>query len=109
MSKRTPGPWQIGLKTSKYKVDEKHHLKLAALGLPNEFEALSIGGNFIGQVALIPLDESSIENAQLIAAAPEMYEALIALWSFMHGRTIGFGDAVRKAQAALEKAEGRHK
>jgi hypothetical protein len=55
-------------------------------------------------------------NAQLIAAAPEMYEALNAFRKaveFAPLQTIGFGEsmpwgeAIEKARAAIAKAEGR--
>lgn len=48
---------------------------LIAAGLPTRFEALSIG-LFSAQLAIIPLDESSRENAEL----------LCKLWNDHHAR-----------------------
>jgi len=43
------------------------------------FRSVSVGGPN-GQVAIIPLDESSIERGRLIAYAPEMARMLLRVW-----------------------------
>lgn len=71
--KYTPGPWGIGSRKATYTVLPEMAKKLQAYGLPTEFKALSVGTSR-GQVAIIPLDESNVANARLIAAAPELLE-----------------------------------
>lgn len=76
-AKHTPGPWSVAPRVGRYQVipaTEHERIQLASInGL--EFEALSVGGAN-RQMAIIPLDESNIDNANLIAAAPEMLEAI---------------------------------
>ncbi len=71
----TKGPWEMYTRRAIYRVGEKEEAKLKAYGMPTQFEAVSIGTKQ-GQIAIIPLDESSLANGQLISAAPEMYKAL---------------------------------
>jgi len=56
---------QLAKKTAHYSIDGDEAKKLIAHGLPVKFEALSIGDSR-GQVAIIPLDESNLENAERI-------------------------------------------
>ena len=81
-AKRTPGPWTLNPYAADYEVvssDAPDHIALRMMMLEvhgkGKFKALSIG-NIHGQIAIIPLDESSEANAKLIAAAPDMAEAL---------------------------------
>ena len=81
-----------------------------------KFVAISIGSTE-GQVAIIPLDESNEANARLIAAAPELLEAVdiaIAvlehslkwakknseLWKYEHAAIVRLHAAAAKATAA---------
>ena len=73
----TPGPWTIGVRSNTYQAVGDSE-KLVAVGLPVQFVALSVGTPQ-GQVAIVPLDESSRENAHLIAAAPALLAALKGL------------------------------
>lgn len=75
MSKFTPGPWSVAPKKAMYGAFGEEARKLEAVGLPTQFEGLSIGTDS-GQIAIIPLDESNEANAQLIAAAPELLHCL---------------------------------
>lgn len=54
-----------------------------------------------------PRPEECVANAQLIAAAPELLEALreavTELWSLPYGSAL----VLRMARAAIDKAEGR--
>ena len=77
--RHTPGPWKLSLKEGEYTVGKKQAKLLAMHGLPTTFNALSVGSdNGRGaQMAIIPMDESNQANGYLIAAAPEMYEALL--------------------------------
>ena len=74
----TEWPWVVGEKENYYSFDgtieEKKLLEIN--NIPLRFPALGIGTN-TGGVAIIPLDESNNANAKLIAAAPDMLEALI--------------------------------
>jgi len=86
MSAHTPGPWIIGQRSNKYKVNadsESERIQLERLGLI-DFYALSVG-SVSGSVALIPLDESNIENALLISAAPDMFEVLESIEAIIFG------------------------
>jgi hypothetical protein len=76
-NKHTEGPWNIAPKTCEYiaNPDAEIKAKMILMGIPLSFNALSIGTD-MGSVALIPLDESSRENAQLIVAAPDLLKAL---------------------------------
>jgi hypothetical protein len=49
-------------------------------------------------------DEEDLANARLIAAAPEMYEALKYL---LHNESIHSDEWLEKTRAALRKAEGQ--
>lgn len=98
-AKHTPGPWQLSVETPTIIKQD-----LSSIGL-------SRGGVLIGSACghessgLYPTYEQALANARLIAAAPELLEALVG---FMHE----FGDKtdnnanVRKARAAIAKATG---
>lgn len=55
--------------------DHEHKELIEREGLDKPFTAISIGVKE-GQIALVPLDESNEANANLIASAPELLEAL---------------------------------
>jgi hypothetical protein len=82
----TPGPWSIGVWTGKYQVipaNDRERIGIERIH-PLHFGAMSIGSTE-AQVAIIPLDESNEANARLIAAAPEMLEAInIAIAALEH-------------------------
>jgi hypothetical protein len=87
-AKHTPGPWGI---------DDRQNVR-AIIGLGAERPV----------VASVAYRDRDIEDAFLIAAAPDMYEALVALLDAVNVRIddprIASFDAAR---AALAKAEGR--
>jgi hypothetical protein len=59
--------WVIGNRLARYYLKGKIAAKLIGAGLPTEFDAISIGVEGHGpQVAIIPLDESSMEVANHI-------------------------------------------
>ena len=99
MSKFTPGPWCVG-----------HTLQGGSKTVPR-FEAyvhageISNHGNCIavvhmGDAGAIHNDRQSVEaNARLIAAAPDLYDALSKFVEH-------FGDPFKTARAALAKADG---
>jgi hypothetical protein len=67
-------------------------------------------------VAVMPhwdlsFDEEKLANADLMAAAPELYEALSELTRVVGGSLQGYGlltAPMDKAKAALAKARGEH-
>ena len=73
--KWTQAPWHIGPKTATYKVVGPAADTLERYGLPVYVEMVSIGTQD-GQIAVIPMDESSMDNAHLIKAAPLLVEVL---------------------------------
>lgn len=82
--KFTPGPWSVGGKTG-----------------------------FLNQIAINPsigcaygAGEEVIANARLIAAAPELLEALVALYSVAHVLEDKHYAAVTNAAAVIHKATG---
>jgi hypothetical protein len=99
MKTYTPGPWSVGFRKNKYRIDSddsKPETQICKnLGL-DKFEALSVGTRK-GQVAIIPLDESNEANARLIAACPVMY-------NFIKKKS---NEGDKKAQAIVAQAEGR--
>lgn len=97
MSNRTPGPWAY---FHKWKYNS-HHVSLPLTG----------GGMRLG---LFPRDGIETENpeadARLIAAAPELLDALKAIVSSLSEHDeeglIEHVEPMRKARAAIAKAEG---
>lgn len=74
--KHTPGPWNLAPRKAKYQAipaNEQEQIELERIN-GVFFEALSIG-SLAGQIAIVPLDESSEVNARLIAAAPDLLVA----------------------------------
>lgn len=106
MRKHTPGPWSINQYTADYEVVGTDAplpglRQQAIIGIgKNKFKAVSIGTGS-GQVAIIPLDESNLDNAKLITAAPDMAEALKNIVSALDDGEI---PSVDNARAALAKA-----
>lgn len=82
MSKHTPGPWRATLKTVTAPETED---RLA-------LEVRIHGGNV----------DDNRANARLIAAAPELLEALVELLAEVEG----CGASEKKARAAIAKATG---
>ncbi len=99
----TKGPWEMYTRRATYRAGKKEEAKLKAYGMPTQFEAVSIGTKQ-GQVAIIPLDESSLANGQLITAAPDMCELLDAMVKYhKSGGTVG-DNLIFLAEQALAKA-----
>lgn len=92
MSKHTPGPWIL----DKERVAHFYRVYDSELRL----------------VATVPAGSRTkpswlaIPNLQLIAAAPDLYEALKDALSLIETLSPMEGDTCRKARAAIAKAEG---
>ena len=89
--KHTPGPWKVVL--------DGPHVEVRAVAHPQPTLALITGGlDDVFEDGL--MGPTSTANAHLIAAAPELYEALRLIVAH-------FGDPLKVAAAALAKAEGQ--
>lgn len=103
-AKHTPGPWTVGDK--------------------NGYRANSVlaGDNAVADVYGLPLHQhigkftecEGLANARLIAAAPDLLEALTALVTFNDAplndrRPEGYGALLASARAAIAKATGETK
>lgn len=78
-AKVSPGDWSIGPKRALYEVSDSYEKqKLEWHGVYSKFEALSVG-TATAQIAVIPLDESTSENAAFIAEARNAISKLLAV------------------------------
>lgn len=107
VSKHTLGPWEVAPRIGRYQVipsSEDERRKLARINAL-EFDALSVGAPN-GQMAMIPLDESNRANANLIAAAPDLLEALDRLtkWAEVMAEAQTCEHTIAVARKALIKA-----
>ena len=93
MSKHTPGPWVFYADTPS--TDPNWHIVTTA----NRMRVLA-------NVHIEPGNEMDLANARLIAAAPDLLDALIALYAVAEvGRDEDYG-AVTNAAAVIAKATG---
>lgn len=101
MSKHTPGPWRVtemcGQATSPR---DGYFVSLVdSLGVRSDIATVRRCPTInAGEVAA---------NARLIAAAPELYEALKELVSTIDALGTQGGNKMERARAAIAKAEGR--
>lgn len=87
--KSTPGPWTA----------EKNGGKGAWIkGANGEWSAMACGTD----------DENADANARLIAAAPDLLEALKVMIDITVGDIYSLDPAITAARKAIAKAEGRH-
>ena len=91
MSKHTPGPWHVG-GPNKCTIYDKHGQRLA-----NSFE---------GVMATQRTDSECEANARLIAAAPELLDALVNLLPLISPLKAEI-QQVANASAAIAKATGQ--
>lgn len=107
MSEFTPGPWELSNVCS---CDDDGDCERPSPGI--DIVARGSTNKDVVRVASGPPGLPYKANAQLIAAAPEMYEALdvIAKLASTHSHWDDFdiaNFAIRTAAAALAKAEGK--
>lgn len=109
MSKHTPGPWRANAKPmgNPYGVITEH-------GENENWSICNDGGRFIAAIKMQPEEEA---NARLIAAAPEMLEALESALNVEGAARAGSqfipayegldtGYHFEKVRAAIRKAKG---
>jgi hypothetical protein len=89
MSKHTPGPWFQSFSTN------------------DPMLIKGDGGYYICRVSGSPQNAGSIADAQLIAAAPDLLEALKTLWGALPFETRTSPAINNAVRAAIAKAEGR--
>ena len=89
MSTHTPGPWSV--KGTHY---------------GDQFRAESIEPNICEMVSSRSPEETTA-NARLIAASPDLYEALREIIAEWDARDLNDTGGIALARAALAKAEGR--
>lgn len=108
--KRTIGPLRIAPNTCLYEVaDQRKRMIAEACGFPVQFEAAAIENETGNKtIAIIPLDDSSIENALLFAAAPDLLDACKKALDYLQ-RSDAFrdGSAYPALVNAIAKAECR--
>jgi hypothetical protein len=98
-AKFTPGPWEISGGNLDIRSNAGGMKFIARINQPAETNALT------------PTDQASLANAHLIAAAPELFEALFALLSAIETTQSIPGPKGQElrgmAHAALAKAKGQ--
>ena len=100
--KHTPGPWEANFDRKPFSIIPK------GIDLTSDFKS-TLGVVFRSQVK--SLDDEQIANARLIAAAPEMLEALKYVVKYHRENDSGEGelfglDFVTTCIAAIREAEG---
>lgn len=94
MSTHTPGPWEIG-RTNGGKV------KIYAAGRGDDWSKWWIAQPLSAR----PKERDA--NARLIAAAPDLLKALKDVLEYMPSITAFQRERIRRAEAAIAKAEGK--
>ena len=91
MSKHTPGPWSF--------YDDSND------GKTNRIEIVAVGKTVARIYHSVPAED--LPNARLIAAAPDLLEALKDMLDGHEDACTGYGEgAAEKARAAIAKATG---
>jgi len=105
MSAHTPGPWRVGMNNGS-------NANIVTAG--DDVGVATIGGIYmhrrIDEVEHEPACQAGLANARLIAAAPDLLEALVALRAEVQSMAARVGwagmGAREKANRAIAKAEG---
>jgi len=117
-TKHTPGPWVFLPKATR---------ENDSLGFSTFTANVAVGnddgdhGNYLASIhaggpgAIYSTQEAVEANARLIAAAPDLYEAILAVKKAVDagievrglGEQVLFGEAVEKCRLAIEKATGQ--
>lgn len=108
-TQHTPGPWKAFHKDGMFSHvvhDMKHFESTKKWQKQNGFYNNDFSVQPNGDTSTIHT-QNSVEDANLIAAAPELLKALIALTKEAHKNMIGGrGDLIDDARAAIIKAKG---
>lgn len=100
MSKHTPGPWHV-CDGCTHLISDEHHMTVA------EARQIVNGNLRTGKTEYVPGHQAQLANAKLIAAAPDLYDALRTMLDV-------FGDdnqhlqqdaAIRQAVEACRKVD----
>lgn len=96
MSKYTPGPWTV----------DENHIN-GSINAGKRHVALANFYNCHDEEMRVTRDQQKA-NTQLIAAAPDLYEALKIILEYPYGDASPFDDppVMNQARAAIRKAEG---
>lgn len=103
-TKFTPGPWRVEVGQDYYAPSMQPHVYVSSEETVCAATVVATMGTY-GGIAL----EQKQANAHLIAAAPELYEALERALNFIANTESEFGiqlDSGDAARAALRKARG---
>ena len=113
MSKHTPGPWMVGLIKGEFGgacfevVHHTHSAIRASKSLfPSNHILMADKDGYIQPNENIECSPQKIANANLIAAAPELLEALENLLKVHEGEGGTQHNAADMARAAIAKAKG---
>jgi hypothetical protein len=98
MSKHTPGPWFVS--GVRFRMNGSEWLSI------NRYDETKKQDENIACVGFDPRDGTGTQDARLIAAAPEMLEALKNLLAVKNGEGGTAFDSDEIARAAIAKAEG---
>ena len=102
----TPGPWVVSIPTQSFEICTIHGVTRQPTedGLGQEWVYVKPETMFRGDEWCWPDGDEKLANAYLIAAAPDLYEALkiAQLWLDVDGRF-----DMQRINAAIAKAEGR--
>lgn len=105
MAKHTPGPWFVG------KIRQEDLVQVKVKDGREEYSICDLWCDVWEDIDGRPLTREQKANACLIAAAPDLLEALEGLWPFIHERGMAKGEkspfkaAWLKAEAAMRKAK----
>ena len=111
MSKFTPGPWIVGYNGGKTGPTTPNNVGPCCGGREYPYEIVGIGKATLaiipkqeGQHSLYGVDGNYIANAHLIAAAPDMYEALSKVSEAIQANLLDQYAAMCEIEKVLAKA-----
>jgi hypothetical protein len=106
--KHTPGPYHLSPDTCRYGVADSHKKMICIQhGFSTEFNALAITDTTDSKtLAIIPLDDSSVENAILFSAAADLLEACMTAQQDCGCSLIKPCDKCKILLKAIHKAQG---
>lgn len=111
-AKHTPGPWRVSgvsMQTGNVSISmDAHRIVIAEVTNAASFSDMLVGAMKRGGGSFDQDDcHTQMANARLIAAAPDMIEALRQMVANAEADGKEYRDCYKKAVAAIAKAEGR--